>query len=296
MNFILLTHEEMQRLDQHEPMLWVAYLKVKQHMNTKTRITGIERKITHQWLAEHLTQESRQGRAKKCVTKEQARYLIKKMEEAGLVQRLSQRFSDGIILRHLLTATEKTPDAEKSPKIENSDNNEPSKHNDGSSKIWELFTYWCETHHHPNATLSQRERQRLRCALQEGYTVDECRQAIDGCRRSPFHQGDNRQGVRYDSLTLIFRDREHIDRFIQLSKPTQQNTRMRSTTHSSNNYGANLFAEAFEAEYGSRLPEGNPLLWHKNDSLKNNEPIDSDIFENDEAINGNVFDEKIYQD
>lgn len=41
--------------------------------------------------------------------------------------------------------------------------------------------------------------------------------AIDGCARSDWHQGQNPRGRRYDSLELIFRDAEHIERFATLA-------------------------------------------------------------------------------
>ncbi len=46
------------------------------------------------------------------------------------------------------------------------------------------------------------------------YGVEECMRAIDGCSRSDFHMGRNRQNKKYDDLELIFRDQDHIERFL----------------------------------------------------------------------------------
>lgn len=269
MNFILLTHPEMHCLDQSDPLLWVAYLKIKRHMNTATHITGIERKITYQWLCEQLTRESRQGRAGKQTNKEQARYLIKQMEQLGLVKRLSQPFCEGIVLQHRLAATNTVNHADRVEKPKTRDAHNPNTA-DFSDQINELFDYWCQVHDQPKMALSSRQRRVLLNALHEGYTEKECRQAIDGCHRSAFHRGDNPQGVRYNSLALIFRDREHIERFIRLAQlPNTQQPR-----HSSSSYGLDMLAEAFDAEYGSQLPEGNPFLWGK-------QPNPGDVYENE---------------
>ena len=47
------------------------------------------------------------------------------------------------------------------------------------------------------------------------YGVDECKKAIRGCAASDFHMGRNKQKKRYDDLELIFRDQDHIERFLQ---------------------------------------------------------------------------------
>ena len=39
-------------------------------------------------------------------------------------------------------------------------------------------------------------------------------QAVQGCALTPFNMGHNDRGERYDSLGLILRDSDHIDRFI----------------------------------------------------------------------------------
>jgi len=87
-----------------------------------------------------------------------------------------------------------------------------------SSEIKEIFQYWKTTLDHPKARIDEKRKIKIRSALKSGYSVDDIKLAIDGCLASPYHQGENTQSVIYDSLELICRDSEHIDRFIKLSK------------------------------------------------------------------------------
>ena len=48
-----------------------------------------------------------------------------------------------------------------------------------------------------------------------GYGVVQLCDAISGCAKTPFNMGENERGQRYDSLQLILRDADHIDRFMQ---------------------------------------------------------------------------------
>ena len=50
------------------------------------------------------------------------------------------------------------------------------------------------------------------------YGEPEIIAAIDGCRRSPFHQGENDTGQRYVDLELILRSAAHIERFAELAE------------------------------------------------------------------------------
>lgn len=54
--------------------------------------------------------------------------------------------------------------------------------------------------------LDRERREVIRRALKVA-TVEECCKAIDGCFASPFHQGDNETGKKYDALSTILRGR-----------------------------------------------------------------------------------------
>jgi hypothetical protein len=75
--------------------------------------------------------------------------------------------------------------------------------------------------HHPRAakTLGSGtdEYKKIRARLdQDGFTVEDLKQAIDGCHKSPHHCGENPSGAKYQSLELIVRDRKHVLQFIEV--------------------------------------------------------------------------------
>ena len=81
-----------------------------------------------------------------------------------------------------------------------------------------VFNHWCTIMAHPKAKLDNK-RQRLIVSALQNYSLEQIKQAIDGCARSGFHMGDNAQKKRYDELSLILRDAEHIEKFIALASP-----------------------------------------------------------------------------
>ena len=80
-----------------------------------------------------------------------------------------------------------------------------------------VFRYWQEVMSHPKAKLDRKRRQKIRDRLADGYSTDDLMQAIDGCKRSPHHMGDNDRGTVYDDIELICRDAPHVDKFLKLA-------------------------------------------------------------------------------
>lgn len=82
--------------------------------------------------------------------------------------------------------------------------------------ILSVYEYWA-TVMRPGRTrlpaLDERRSLKVAAAIAD-YGVDECKRAIDGCRKSEFHMGRNKLKKRYDDLELIFRDQDHIERFL----------------------------------------------------------------------------------
>jgi hypothetical protein len=78
----------------------------------------------------------------------------------------------------------------------------------------EIFAHWQSVMKHPRARPDKKRLGKLRQALALGYTVDELKTAITGCSNTPFYMGQNDRGQSYDAIDLIFRDADHIDRFI----------------------------------------------------------------------------------
>lgn len=87
-----------------------------------------------------------------------------------------------------------------------------------ASEIDQLWEYWVivmRANSKRKPVLDDARRQYLGAALYD-YGMDGCRDAIDGCALSEFHMGRNKMNKRYDSVELIFRDAEHIEKFQEI--------------------------------------------------------------------------------
>lgn len=82
--------------------------------------------------------------------------------------------------------------------------------------ISEVYEYWLRLMR-PGRTrvpaLDDKRRLKVASAIAD-YGAAECMRAIDGCRQSDFHMGRNKQNKKYNDLELIFRDQDHIERFL----------------------------------------------------------------------------------
>lgn len=100
--------------------------------------------------------------------------------------------------------------------------NEPSE--EKARAVRAVFAYWQERTDHPRAKLGDDKRKKIRARLDEGYTVDELKQAVDGCCATPWNMGHNPRKRRYDSIDLIFRNSDKVDQFIAAAeKPMRSN-------------------------------------------------------------------------
>lgn len=77
----------------------------------------------------------------------------------------------------------------------------------------QIFDKWKDILKHPSAVLDTKRKNRIMAAL-KNYTRDQLEKAILGCSKSPHNMGDNDRNTKYDSIALIFRDPETIERFI----------------------------------------------------------------------------------
>jgi len=89
---------------------------------------------------------------------------------------------------------------------------------DYTESVNEIFTHWKTTHVHPQARMDDKRRKLIISRLGNGYSVDDLKDAVTGCKYSPFHQGDNDRHQKYDSLELILREAGKIDGFIRLAR------------------------------------------------------------------------------
>ena len=95
---------------------------------------------------------------------------------------------------------------------------------DGSSSesagadVRRVFECWVSTMGKSRAKLTRDRRQKIQARLREGYSVDDCCEAIAGCAQSPYHRGENDTGQRYDDLELILRTGSKLEKFRETSR------------------------------------------------------------------------------
>lgn len=85
-------------------------------------------------------------------------------------------------------------------------------------EIDSLFEHWRYVMGKSSSRMDDRREQAIARALNIGYSAEQVRLAIEGCRASDFHMGRNDRGMVYNDVTLICRDAEHLDRFIELGE------------------------------------------------------------------------------
>ncbi len=78
----------------------------------------------------------------------------------------------------------------------------------------DIFTHWKKTMNHPRAAFDDKRKALIRKQL-KNYSPEDLINAIDGCAQTPHNMGDNDRSERYDSIELILRDANHIDRFMK---------------------------------------------------------------------------------
>lgn len=91
-------------------------------------------------------------------------------------------------------------------------------------KVHEIFEYWKKQHNHPKSMLDEKREKAIRGRLQEGYTVERIKNAVDGIKLSPHHMGQNDRNTVYDDIELICRTGSNVDKLADLlnKKPRMQ--------------------------------------------------------------------------
>lgn len=82
----------------------------------------------------------------------------------------------------------------------------------------ELFDYWVARFNKTRTRFTNERRRCLRARLREGYTAEDIRRAIDGCKASGYHNGENDTGAEYNDLTLICRNGTKLERFRDMAR------------------------------------------------------------------------------
>ena len=63
-----------------------------------------------------------------------------------------------------------------------------------------------------------KRRRAVESRLKDGYPLSTILAAIDGCKVSPFNQGENDRHQKYDDLELICRDAKHVEDFAAIAE------------------------------------------------------------------------------
>ena len=87
----------------------------------------------------------------------------------------------------------------------------------------EIFEYWCEVmKKSKNTKFSPARRKKVKARLDDGFSVDDIKKAIKGCSKSKFHQGENPSRTVYNELTLICRNVEKVEFFMECINVVEQ--------------------------------------------------------------------------
>ncbi|NEV64715.1 hypothetical protein [Thiorhodococcus minor] len=81
-----------------------------------------------------------------------------------------------------------------------------------------VFTHWQRVMDKPHARLDGKRRAAIAARLKDGYRVSDLLTAIDGCRASAWHQGQNDRQRPFNDLGLICRDGAHVEQFLELAR------------------------------------------------------------------------------
>ena len=86
--------------------------------------------------------------------------------------------------------------------------------NDRKDQVLDVFRHWQKVHDKHQCRLTPTRRKLIRSRLQDGYTVSNLKAAIDGCKASPYHQGDNERSQIYNDIELICRNADKVEQFM----------------------------------------------------------------------------------
>lgn len=106
-----------------------------------------------------------------------------------------------------------------------------------SNNVIDVFEFWKSTMEKTGATkLDSKRKSKIEQRLKDGYTVEQIKQAIVNCSKTPHNMGHNDRGQKYNDIELICRDAANLERFIE-SKPE---TAGQQTQHDDTSWGQSM--------------------------------------------------------
>lgn len=116
---------------------------------------------------------------------------------------------------------------DKNPEPITQNKEQEEKQNSYRAQAREVFSYWQSIMKKPKAILGEKREKVIIARIKAGYSVDDIKQAIDGCKQSPHHQGQNERKAIYDDLELICRDEKHVDQFMSIAVANSNGNRQK---------------------------------------------------------------------
>jgi uncharacterized protein YdaU (DUF1376 family) len=87
-----------------------------------------------------------------------------------------------------------------------------------SADVVEIFEHWRSVMVSPKSKLDKDRESLINKSLKLGYSVEDLKSAINGCRASPHNMGANDRSTKYNGLNVILKNADNIDRFISAEK------------------------------------------------------------------------------
>lgn len=90
--------------------------------------------------------------------------------------------------------------------------------------VKEVFEYYMETFNGliTKMTLTEKRKAKIAERLKNGYTVDEIKTAIDNIRCSPFHCGENKDGIFYATIEFVCNSDTRLEEWINKITPQKK--------------------------------------------------------------------------
>lgn len=79
----------------------------------------------------------------------------------------------------------------------------------------QVLNYWKQVMNKPRARMNAKRKKAINDRVKEGYEWEDFKAGIDGCRKSPFHMGDNSRNKPYNDIELICRDGVKLEGFAE---------------------------------------------------------------------------------
>lgn len=95
------------------------------------------------------------------------------------------------------------------------DHEEPKAKQPKNNDDIEIFHYWCDVMGKNRLTskMTPKRMKAIKARLKEGYTLEQVKSSIDGCRKDPFSMGHNDRGKPFNDIELICRTGEKLESF-----------------------------------------------------------------------------------